>query len=72
MASRKHTLPIENYLTPTAEDLERRFKEYNEKYFDNQLSSCKFSIIRAKDYYGCYSYRGPKQKPVIYICKYVY
>lgn len=72
MAGRKHTLPIENYLTPTVEDLGRRFKEYNEKYFDNQLSPCKFSIRRAKDYYGLYSYRGPEQKPVIYICKYVY
>ena len=28
------------YITPKKEDLERRFDEYNEKYFDGVLSPC--------------------------------
>ena len=32
------------YITPKKEDLERRFKEYNEMYFDNMLPPCKFRL----------------------------
>ena len=43
-------LPNAEYITPTKEDLERRFKEYNDKYFDGVLPPCKFTVVRMKNH----------------------
>ena len=36
------------YITPKKEDIERRFDEYNEKYFDGVLPKCKISVTKSK------------------------
>lgn len=36
------------YITPKKEDIERRFDEYNEKYFDGVLPKCKFIVRKSK------------------------
>ena len=46
------------YITPKKEDIERRFDEYNEKYFDGVLQKCKISVTKSK--YNAYAF----------ICKY--
>ena len=58
----------EPYITPTKEDLQRRFKEYNELYFYGELPKCPISIgCNKKIGWGVYVGRG-KIKPHIYIC----
>ena len=58
----------EPYITPTKEDLQRRFKEYNEQYFDNVLPPCKVSLTQCKQWIGEYF----AKKPTIVIPKYAY
>lgn len=61
----------EEYIKITREDLERRFKEYNEKYFDGILPKCRMSVNASQGGYGCYV--APDGKvPMIYMCKSVY
>ena len=61
----------EPYITPTKEDLQRRFKEYNEQYFDNVLPPCKVSLTQRKQWRGSYSmtYNG---KATIHIPRFAY
>ena len=61
----------EPYITPTKEDLQRRFKEYNEQYFDNVLPKCRVSLRVNKDYYGLYVTTS-KNKGLIFIARYAY
>ena len=55
------------YITPKKEDLERRFNEYNEKYFDGVLPPCKLMVAKSED--GCPAWYF---KSKIYIARNVY
>ena len=51
MKKKVHGHSNAEYITPKKEDLERRFNEYNEKYFDGVLPPCKLMIRKSED--GC-------------------
>lgn len=72
MIKRPRELPEAEYITPTKEGLERRYKEYNEKYFEGVLSPCRMSLSQSKSGYGLYINGTAKSKPIIYICKYAW
>ena len=63
-------LPDAEYITPTKEDLERRFKEYNEKYFDGVLPKCHVTTTTVRGCNGIYVHT--KKKSTIYIGRYAY
>ena len=65
-------LPDAEYITPTKEDLERRFKEYNEKYFDGVLPKCSMTLTQSKSGWGLYVGGKNIKTPRIYISKYVF
>ena len=61
----------EPYTTLTKEDLQRRFKEYNEQYFDNVLPPCRMSLTASK---GATAFYVPSKQygSIITFCKYAY
>ena len=62
----------EDYIALTKDDLERRFKEYNEIYFEGILPKCHLTIGGNQEY-GYGGYVNPKKgKPRIYLCQGVY
>ena len=60
------------YVTLKKEDLERRFNEYNEKYFDGVLPPCKLFVTKSKN--GCPAWiaKYKKVNNKIYIANDVY
>ena len=63
-------LPKEKYITPKKADLERRFNEYNEMYFDGVLPPC-WMIVKETPYIPA-MYEGSLKKGRIYIATNVY
>ena len=61
----------EPYITPTKEDLQRRFKEYNEQYFDNVLPKCNVTTTPDKGINGIY-FMTSQNKATIYISRFAY
>lgn len=63
-------LPKEKYITPKKADLERRFDEYNEMYFEGKLPPCWLIV---KELHGTPAmYEGSLKKGRIYIASNVY
>ena len=59
---------MERTVHNSKEELQKRFKEYNEQYFDNVLPPCKVSLTQCKVWKGEYF----RHKPTIVIPKYAY
>ena len=62
----------EPYITPTKEDLQRRFKEYNEQYFDNVLPKCRVSVVSERIDGGACYFIGSQNTGLIHLSKYAY
>ena len=59
------------YITLKKEDLERRFKEYNEMYFDGVLPPCNIRIVKSTNRIAAwYNFRSKVSK--IYMARNVY
>lgn len=49
-------LKLRHKMKITKEDIKTRFDEYNKKYFNGVLPSCKYHIFKSSSFFGRYTY----------------